>query len=150
MNRIISYIATLVLVVVLAACNGKTTTPEPDNAKDKVLVSYPWRLVNITDVNNKTIPQNQLALETQAIYLFDIQFFDNNVTKAFDRVSRQVINGGTWYLLENDEVLDIEVSQFKGKFRVIDLNRTRMTLKNKIPLGGTQQDALLVFEPVFN
>jgi hypothetical protein len=150
MNRILSFIFPLVLVVVLAACNGKTTTPEPDNAKDKVLVSYPWRLIDVTDVNNKAIPQNQLALETQAIYLFDIQFFDNNVTKAFDRVSRQVINGGTWYLRENDEVLDIEVSQFKGKFKVVGLNRTRMTLMNKIPVGGQQQDAYLVFEPVFN
>ncbi|GAB3181859.1 hypothetical protein [Telluribacter humicola] len=147
MNRLLSYISVFAFVVLFSACN--TTDPEPTNqTKDKVLVSNPWRLISVTDVNGKAIPTNQLSFETQAIYMFDIQFFDNNVTKALDRTTRQVVNGGTWYLKDNSQVLDIEVSQFKGAFGVIELTRSKMTLKNRVPVSGVQQDAHMVFEPV--
>ncbi|WP_247235038.1 hypothetical protein [Telluribacter sp. SYSU D00476] len=147
MNRFLTYLTVLAFVGLFAACNN--SNPEPVNqTKDKVLVSNPWRLKSVTDINGKAIPSNQLNFETQAIYLFDIQFFDNNVTKALDRTTRQVVNGGTWYLKDDSQVLDIEVSQFKGAFGVVELSRAKMTLKNRVPVSGVQQDAHLVFEPV--
>ena len=143
-------LAAFVLLSVVA-CTKETTDPlKPDagTTKDKVLITNPWRLVNVTDAGGKAIPQNQLGLETLGIYLFDIQFFDNNVTKAIDRTSRQVVNGGTWYLKENDQILDIEVNAFKGKFGIKELSRAKMTLNNLIPVNGVNQSANLVFEPV--
>lgn len=139
----------LVFVALLsAACENKDDTDPQILAKDKVLINNPWRLVGVTDASGRNIPQNQLGVETLAIYLFDIQFFDNNVTKAIDRTSRQVVNGGTWYLIDNNQVLDIEVSQFKGKFGIKELSRAKMTLNNAVPVNGVNQEANLVFEPV--
>ncbi len=144
------FLAALVLLFV-SSCDRETAGPQnPDTTadKNKVLIANPWRLVSITDASGKAIPQNQLDLETLAIYLFDIQFFDNNVTKAIDRTSRQVVNGGTWYLVENEQILDIAVNQFKGKFGIKELSRAKMSLSNEISVKGSKQQANLVFEPV--
>lgn len=142
------YILAALLLIFAASCDKDTKTDPQSADKDKVLINNPWRLSNVTDASGKAIPQNQLNIETQAIYLFDIQFFDNNVTKALDRTSKQVVNGGTWYLIDNNQVLDIEVSQFKGKFNIKELSRTKMTLGNTVPVNGVTQEANLVFEPV--
>lgn len=142
------YILACLLMGLTVACDKDTKTDPQETDKGKVLVTNPWRLVGITDASGKAIPQNQLNIETQAIYLFDIQFFDNNVTKALDRTSKQVVNGGTWYLIENNEILDVEVSQFKGKFPIKELSRSKMTLSNTVPVNGVNQEARLVFEPV--
>lgn len=142
------YILAALLMVFTIACDKDTKTDPQGTDKGKVLVTNPWRLVSVTDASGKAIPQNQLNIETQAIYLFDIQFFDNNVTKALDRTSKQVVNGGTWYLIENNEILDIEVSQFKGKFPIKELSRSKMTLGNTVLVNGVSQEARLVFEPV--
>lgn len=142
------YILGLLLMVFTVACDKDTKTDPQETDKGKVLITNPWRLVNVTDASGKSIPTNQLNFETQAIYLFDIQFFDNNVTKALDRTSKQVVNGGTWYLIENNQILDIEVSQFKGKFPIKELSRSKLTLGNTVPVNGVNQEARLVFEPV--
>ncbi len=146
-----SLLLVLSFLLLVTACDKGSNDPlKPDTgtAKGKVLITNPWRLVNVTDAAGKTIPQNQLGIETLAIYLFDIQFFDNNVTKAIDRTSRQVVNGGTWYLKERDQILDIEVNAFNGKFGIKELSRAKMTLNNLIPVNGVNQSANLVFEPV--
>lgn len=142
------YVLAALLMVFTVSCNKDTKIDPQDIDRGKVLINNPWRLTNVTDASGKSIPQNQLNIETQAIYFFDIQFFDNNVTKALDRTSKQVVNGGTWYLIENNEVLDIEVSQFKGKFPIKELSRSKMTLSNIVPVSGVNQEARLVFEPV--
>jgi hypothetical protein len=142
------YILAALLMLLTVACDKDTKTDPQETDKSKVLITNPWRLVNVTDASGKSIPTNQLNFETQAIYLFDIQFFDNNVTKALDRTSKQVVNGGTWYLIENNQILDIEVSQFKGKFPIKELSRSKLTLGNTVPVNGVNQEARLVFEPV--
>jgi len=142
------YILAGFLMLTAISCDKDKKVDPQETDKGKVLVNSPWRLTSVTDVSGKAIPQNQLNLQTQAIYLFDIQFFDNNVTKALDRTSKQVINGGTWYLIEDDKVLDIEVSQFKGKFVIKELSRSKMSLGNTVPVNGVNQEAYLVFEPV--
>ncbi|MPR36671.1 hypothetical protein [Salmonirosea aquatica] len=142
------YIIYVLLLVFATACDKNTTTDPQVTDKGKVLINNPWRLTSVTDANGKAIPSNQLNIETQAIYLFDIQFFDNNVTKALDRTSKQVVNGGTWYLIDDNQVLDIEVSQFKGKFPIKELSRSKMSLVNSVPVNGVTQEARLVFEPV--
>jgi len=151
MKKVKSLLLAAAVLLIVSSCDRKTADPEDPNnlaTKEKVLITNPWRLVNVTDASGKAIPQNQLGLETLAIYFFDIQFFDNNVTKALDRTSRQVVNGGTWYLLENKSVLDIEINQFKGQFGIKELTRAKLSLSNQIPVNGVSQQANLVFEPV--
>ena len=152
MKNVKSLLFASFLLLLATSCDKDQANPQNPGdtagSKDKILVTNPWRLVDVTDLAGKSIPKNQLGLETQAIYFFDIQFFDNNVTKAIDRTSKQVVNGGTWYLKSNNQILDIEVNQFKGAFGIKELNRAKMTLTNDVPVKGVNQQAHLVFNPV--
>jgi hypothetical protein len=121
----------------------------PLTEKDKILINYPWRMSTVTDLSNKDIPLNQLNAQTQAIKeVMDIQFLQNNVTKAIDQGSKQVINGGTWYLINENSVLDIKISGFSGEFGVEELTNSKLRLKSKMPVNGVEQETIMVFEPV--
>ncbi len=147
MKNVKSLLLAAFVILFMGSCEKNTTDPQ-DTTKDNVLITNPWRLVNVTDASGKSIPKNQLGIETQLIYLLDIQFFDNNVAKAIDQNSKQVVNGGTWYLKDNGQILDIEINAFKGQFGVKELSRSKMTLSNQVPVNGVNQSANLVFEPV--
>ncbi|GAA4414535.1 hypothetical protein GCM10023187_44170 [Nibrella viscosa] len=131
--------------VLLADCKKKDLDAGGDRAE--IMMSTGWKLERVTDTKGQVISQSQLNLATQALYFLEIQFRDNNTTRALDRVTRQVVNGGTWYLVENNQALDVEISQFKGRFQIVELSRSKLTLKNKVPVGGTETDAHLEFAP---
>ncbi|MCF2504643.1 hypothetical protein L0663_14715 [Dyadobacter sp. CY107] len=146
-------IAPLFLALLLVACDknkkeNPNPTPEPSE-KDKILINYPWRMSTVTDLTGKAIPFNQLNAQTQAIKeVMDIQFLQNNVTKAIDQGSKQVINGGTWYLKNENKTLDIKISGFSGEFGVEELTNSKLRLKSKMPVSGVEQETIMVFEPV--
>lgn len=137
------------MVLLATSCDKDKPGPQPDGStKSKILVTNPWRLTDVTDPAGVKIPINQLGIQTLGLYTIDIQFFDNNVTKALDQKTSQVTNGGTWYLKENDKLLDIEISQFKGDFGVKELSRNKMSLTTQIPVNGVDKPGVLVFSPV--
>lgn len=149
MPRLSNLLLLFIVGLLTFSCQDKNNPdPQTTQVKSEILIRNQWRMKDVTDTNGKSIPQNQLSFETTAIYLFDIQFFENNVTKAIDRVSKQVVNGGTWYLIDGEQTLDIEVSQFKGKFGLKELTSSRMVLVNSVPVNGVSQQANLVFEAV--
>jgi hypothetical protein len=150
MNRLFNLSAALLAVFFLFSCKGKDTdeTVKPTD-KDKILVNYPWRMSAVTDLSGNAIPVNQLNEQTKAIGSYmDIQFLQNNVTKALDRKSAQVINGGTWYLKDASKTLDINVIGFAGQFGVEELTNSKLRLKSTMPVSGVDQETIMVFDPV--
>lgn len=141
----------LLLTIFLLACskdNEKIETPDLTE-KDKILINYPWRMSTVTDLAGKDISLNQLNTQTRAIKeIMDIQFLQNNVTKAIDQGSKQVINGGTWYLINDNKTLDIKISGFSGEFGVEELTNSKLRLKSIMPVNGVDQETIMVFEPV--
>lgn len=134
----------LTLVVLVSACK-KDDPGVQDRAA--LLTANSWKLARVTDAQGQNISQNRMGVETQALFSLEFQFRPNNVTRATDRLTRQVINGGTWYLVENNSAIDVEITQFKGRFPVRELTRNQLILGTKIPLNNQQTDANLVFEP---
>ena len=152
MKRIL-LIVPLLLALFLVACDKdkkENTTPNPTpTEKDKILTNYPWRMSTVTDLSGKVISFNQLNAQTRAIKeVMDIQFLQNNVTRAFDQGSKQVINGGTWYLIDESKTLDINISGFSGQFGVEEITNSKLRLKSKMPVSGVEQETIMVFEPV--
>ena len=150
MRRILLFVP-LFLVLFLTSCDkDKDNVENPQlTEKDKILINYPWRMATVTDLNGKDIPSQQLNLQTQAIKeVMDIQFLQNNVTKAIDQNSKQVINGGTWYLINDNKTLDIKISGFSGEFGVEELSNSKLRLKSKMPVSGVEQETIMVFQPV--
>ncbi|GGB88349.1 hypothetical protein GCM10011325_14840 [Dyadobacter sediminis] len=128
--------------------NEKNETPDLTE-KDKILINYPWRMQTVTDLTGNDISINQLNTQTRAIKeVMDIQFLQNNVTKAIDQGSKQVINGGTWYLINDNKTLDIKISGFSGTFGVEELTNSRLRLKSVMPVNGVDQETIMVFAPV--
>lgn len=140
----------IIVLGFLSACDkgSDNNDPKPSGAVVDILVTHPWKLVNVTELNGNDVPENKLDVMTKYLYELNFAFAANNTVKAMDTRSSQVANGGTWYLKDDNKVLDIDVSGFKGKFNVKDLKTTRMALLNNIKINGVEQEGILIFEPV--
>ncbi len=140
----------LLLCVSLVMSCSKDNPDRPTlTEKDKILMNYPWKMVKVTDLSGKTISPNQLNVQTQYIPMLEINFVVGNKVFAKD-AALQVQNGGTWYLKENNQVLDIDIVGFKGKFGVFELSNPSMKLQSTMPVNGIDQQTIMVFEPVIN
>lgn len=105
-------------------------------------------MLTVTDLSGKAIPESQLATDTKYILKMDIQFQQNATVKALDQNSSQVLNGGTWYLINEEKALDIKIVGFSGEFGLEELTNSKMRLKSKMPINGVEQEAIMVFQPV--
>ena len=149
MKRLLLFVPVLFFSLLVISCKDKDKeeTPEP-TTKSKILVNYPWRMSAVTDLSGKDISENQLGVDTKFIKQMDIQFQQNATVKALDQKSSQVINGGTWYLINEEKALDIKIVGFSGEFGLEELTSSKMRLKSKMPINGVEQEAIMVFQPV--
>lgn len=149
MKRLLLFVPILFLSLCVISCGDKDKNENPEpTEKNKILVNYPWRMSSVTDLSGKTIPDNQLGADTKFILKMDIQFQQNATVKALDQNSSQVINGGTWYLINEEKALDIKILGFSGEFGLEELTNSKMKLKSKMPISGVEQEAIMVFQPV--
>jgi hypothetical protein len=107
------------------SCKKDETVVEPA----KVISANFWKLDRFADLDGKTLTQNQLNSQAQALFGLDYEFRDDNVTRAKDRITKQILNAGTWYLIESNQKLDIDILGFKGQFKVVELSKTKMVLQ---------------------
>lgn len=117
----------ITLVSFVFACKEKKE--EPVNASAKILTANYWKLDRFTDPNGRTLANNELNSQAQAIFTFDFEFRSDNVTRGRDRASKQIVNAGSWYLKSNDKVLDIQIIGFGGEFKILELSNTKMILQ---------------------
>lgn len=137
------------LAGIIVACDkdDDNKKPEPGGSGKEILVTHPWKLIDVTDVNGNRVPANKLDVTTNYLFALNFAFAANNTVKAQDETG-QVQNGGTWYLKDDNKILDIDVSGFKGQFEVKGLTNSKMSLQNDLKIGGEDQKGILVFEPV--
>ena len=136
----------IILFSGLASCKKDEST-QAIAARADLLVANDWRLSRITDTNGSAIAVNRLGIGALALNFADIQFTDKNVARAIDRSTKQIINGGTWYLIQNNEALDIKVTGFTGIFPIIDLSRTKLIIRQNTTVDGQKTDVNLEFAP---
>lgn len=149
MNRLTNSIILLFLVVFVFSCKKKDDVDPETSTRTAVLVNYPWRLTSITTVSGTAIPSNQLNSMTMSIYDVNIAFTADNKVKAFDASgSNQVVNGGTWYLVQDNTALDIDVLAIKGQFPIVELTNSKMSLRMTVPVNSVDQETNMIFEPV--
>ncbi|MFN8348706.1 MAG: hypothetical protein U0X91_27145 [Spirosomataceae bacterium] len=124
--------------------NGTTPTP---GQTVSILTTNPWKVEKITDLNGNTINKELLPLSAQAFFGANIQFYEDKTVKAIDPVARQVLNGGSWSLLENEKILDIDIKDFKGTYPINKLERSRMSLRHSTVFNGLTFDVYLELVP---
>ena len=125
----------LFVALFVFSCKKEETVTEPT----KVISANFWKLDRFSDTDGKTLSQNQLNSQAQALFGLDYEFRGDNVTRAKDRITKQILNAGTWYLLNANQTLDIDILGFKGKFKVIEISKSKMILQaenNKMISAG--------------
>jgi hypothetical protein len=124
-----------VALFIFACKKDETTVTEPT----KIISANFWKLDRFSDTDGKTLSQNQLNSQAQALFGLDYEFRDDNVTRAKDRITKQILNAGTWYLLDANQTLDIDILGFKGKFKVVEISKSKLVLQaenNKMISAG--------------
>lgn len=136
----------LLLFGCLASCQ-KDEASQTIAARSELLVANDWRLARVTDPAGNAIAVNRLGVSALALNFADIQFTDRNIARAIDRSTKQIINGGTWYLVQNNAALDINVTGFTGIFPIIGLTRTKLIIQQNTTVDGMKTDVNLEFTP---
>lgn len=141
-------LVSLLSVASLTGCNRENTIPAPTAAaRTELLIANNWRATRVSTPDGQSISRNRLNLATQVLYDLDMQFRSNNTVRAIDRVSKQIVNGGTWSLTADSQSIDVDVTGFKGNFPVVELSRTKLVLRQRAPVDGTNADINLEFDP---
>lgn len=146
MNR--SFVLLLVLLVTLTlACDRNEPGPTGTQTKPELLKSTLWKLDRVTTPDGQTISKGRLNFSTQVLFDLNMEFKDPDITRAIDSQSKQVVNGGTWQLTDNETILDVKVTGFTGKFTLTELSKTRLVLGNPVPVDGTSTEVRMEFSP---
>ncbi|MDB5241956.1 MAG: hypothetical protein JWP57_2581 [Spirosoma sp.] len=140
---------TLLVTVTLTGCKkNNSTTPVPTtNSQTELLVANNWLISRVTTPEGQSISTNRLNLATQVLNQLDMQFRSDNTVRAIDHTSKQIINGGTWTLAPDSKSIDVDVNGFKGNFPIVELSRTKLTLRQRAPVDGKDADINLEFAP---
>lgn len=103
---------------------------EPTNLSQSELLSLNgWQLSRYTDTNGKTITNAELNIAAVALYGLQFEFRTDKETRAVDKLTKNILNRGTWDLLSQETVLDINITSFKGQFKIITLSKGKLTLQ---------------------
>jgi hypothetical protein len=103
---------------------------EPSNLSQSELLSLnSWQLSRYTDLNGKTLTNAELNIAAVALYGLQFEFRADKETRAVDKITKNILNRGTWELLTGNTVLDINITSFKGQFKIVTLSKGKLTLQ---------------------
>lgn len=121
------FIIVFVTFISLACKDDKV---EPTNLSQSELLSLnSWQLSRYTDTNGKTLTNAELNIAAVALYGLQFEFRTDKETRAVDKLTKNILNRGTWELLSGNTVLDINITSFKGQFKIITLSKGKLTLQ---------------------
>ncbi len=108
----------------------KEDNVEPTNLSQPELLSLnSWQLNRYTDTNGKTLTNAELNIAAVALYGLQFEFRTDKETRAVDKLTKNILNRGTWELLSGNTVLDINITSFKGQFKIVTLSKGKLTLQ---------------------
>jgi hypothetical protein len=142
----LTFILSLLLTVVLVSCDREKNGPTLEKTVS-ILTTNPWKVEKITDLNGNVINTALLPDEVKRFFGVNIQFYDDKTVKAIDPIARNVVNGGSWDLLDNEKTLDIDIKDFKGTYPINKLERSRMSLRHSTIFNGLSFDVYLELVP---
>lgn len=116
--------------------------------KIEAIKSPEWVISGFTTADNTPIDPALFAGDAKFIDQLTYVFDNAGIVRSYDKVSKQAQSYGTWGLIENSTKLEINIQGFKGTFGVIDLTKTKMTLRNNIKYNNLEIPVNMVFIPL--
>ena len=138
-----------VLIFLSACTKNSSTTPQ---TQAELIAANGWKIDRFAALDGTTITSNKLNPTSVLILSLDFAFHTPNsqgigIVRATDKISKQVVNAGTWSFVENNTKMDIKVSGFTGTFSVVELTKTKLVLRNRVPVSGVDTDTNMEFSP---
>ncbi len=148
MKHVRIFVLLLPLLAFLFNCKKDNSSPEPTAASQtELLVANKWLLDRVSNTNDQTISVGQMGTNTLFLFELDMQFRSDGTVRAINRLTSQIPNGGTWKLAPDFKSMDVDVNGFKGNFPIVELTRTKLTLRQRAPVSGVESDINLEFKP---
>ncbi|MCK8493745.1 MULTISPECIES: hypothetical protein [Spirosoma] len=148
MKHVRIFVLLLPLLAFLFNCKKDNSSPEPTAASQtELLVANKWLLDRVSNTNDQTISVGQMGTNTLVLFELDMQFRSDGTVRAINRLTSQIPNGGTWKLAPDFKSMDVDVNGFKGNFPIVELTRTKLTLRQRAPVSGVESDINLEFKP---
>lgn len=120
----------LIAFVAFISLACKEDNVEPTNLSQSELLSLnSWQLSRYTDTNEKTLSNSELNIAAVALYGLQFEFRADKETRAVDKLTKNILNRGTWELMSQETVLDINITSFKGQFKIVTLSKGKLTLQ---------------------
>lgn len=138
----------LLLSVAFLSCKKDDNTPAPTaQSQTDLLVANKWLLNRVSTTDDKTIGTSQMNTTTLLLFELDMQFKNDGTVRAINHLTGQIPNGGTWKLASDNQSIDVDVTGFKGNFPIVELTKTKLTLRQRAPVNGVDTDINLEFAP---
>jgi hypothetical protein len=118
---------TLLLGIIFISCKKNKNTISTDTAT--LLSTNNWQLDRYTDANGKAISNTSLNAGSIALFGLVFEFKADKETRALDKLTKNVVNRGTWALIEGDKTIDINITAFKGQFKIVSITKGKLTLQ---------------------
>lgn len=113
-------------LLLITSCKPKeNTTPEAE----KIISANQWKLDRFSDVDNKTLSSSQLNTAALFIFALDFEFRADNVVRARERSTKQIVNGGSWSFTTDKTAIDIDIPGLKGQFKVKEISQNKLILQ---------------------
>ena len=123
------YIFLLVFLALnIISCKKDVVDPIPTNTNELISLNG-WQLKRYSDSNGKTVGNSSLNISAIALYGLVFEFKDTKETRAIDKITKNIVNRGTWELMSSNTILDINIDGFKGQFKLISISKGKMTLQ---------------------
>jgi hypothetical protein len=117
---------TLLLGIFFISCKKNKDTIAPNTST--LLSTNSWQLDRYTDANGKAISNTSLNAGSIALFGLIFEFKADKETRALDKLTKNVINRGT-SLIEGDKTIDINITAFKGQFKIVSIAKGKLTLQ---------------------
>ncbi|MCP9768148.1 hypothetical protein EGI22_09505 [Lacihabitans sp. LS3-19] len=118
----------LLVGITFLSCKDKPVVPV-DNSASGILSANGWQLSRYTDTSGKTLSNSSLNISAVALYQLIFEFRTDKETRALDKTTKNIVNRGTWDLLSGETLLDIDISGFKGQFKIVSISQGKLTLQ---------------------
>jgi hypothetical protein len=126
----INFLLIIILLISIgfSSCKKKKTIT-PSETKSELLIKNSWIIDRFSLLDNSTIQEGKLNTSAKLLFLLEFQFRANNQVRAIDKVSKQVFNGGTWELKNNDKNILIDIPGLKDEFILVEITKNKMILR---------------------
>jgi hypothetical protein len=123
-----SIVLIFVSILLFSSCKDKKAV-EPTRTPEQLLTLNSWKLDRYTDASGKAISNSSLNVSALALFGLNFEFKENKETRAVDRITKNILNRGTWELIDANTNMNINITGFKGIFKVVSLTKGKLTLQ---------------------